>query len=158
MKVEIGLAHKDARQHLLAAVEGAPYPVTLTAQNHAPSHLFVKFYMAGAGNVGSTVTHTFTRRDEIARWVTDLEQIARQNQYGCICSVDLDAPEPEKKPETQNDQDQGESTSQDPVTNAEVPVSLDTANTSAETPATDSAEKKPVGRPPKTATTPEGGA
>ena len=172
MKVEIGLAHKDARQHLLAAVEGAPYPVTLTAQNHAPSHLFVKFYMAGAGNVGSTVTHTFTRRDEIARWVTDLEQIARQNNYACICSVDLDIPEPqqpdpdkEQKPQNDpalfepgshsqehHDQTLASITSQETGAN---PESTQAASEATNT-VTDTVEKKPVGHPPKTATTPEG--
>lgn len=155
MKIEIGTAHKDARQHLLAAVEGAAYPVALTVQNHAPGHLFVKFYMAGAGQAGSKVTHTFVRRDEISRWVTDLEQIAMQNNYACICSVDLDDPEPQ-----QPDQNQGQQqpNNQDAGANPEsTPASSEVANASTES-VTDSAEKKPVGRPPKATTTPEGGA
>lgn len=155
MKVEIGLSHKDARKHLLAAVEGAPYPVTLTIENHAPNHLFVRFYMAGAGQIGSKVTYSFTRRDEIARWVTDLEQIAQQNRYSCICSVDLDVPDP-KQPE--QDQGQPPPNNQDTGTNPEsTPESSEVAKASTES-VTDSAEKKPVGRPPKATTTPEGGA
>lgn len=89
------LRGEDARNTLDKRLEGVEFPLTVQVTNHQPFHVSFpaagKLYLRPSGHDGATGAATFKKKDDFARFVTDVQVVADLNKIETALTVTFQA-------------------------------------------------------------------